>query len=377
MKSAPAANPTKVRFVDLVEQARSLEPQLTDAVSAVFGRGDYILGESVKLFEEEFAAYCGAAFAIGVDSGFSALELALRAAGVGPGDQVITQANTFIATVGAVIAVGAEPVLVDCDETGAVESERMAAAFSSRTRAAIPVHLFGRAANLADLAAAAQARGIALIEDACQAHGARVDGARVGTTGIAAAFSFYPAKNLGAAGDAGIMITDSAKIDETTRSLRNIGQRVRYMHMDGPPLNRRMDTIQAAVLRVKLPKLDGWNSARQERAGLYRSLLVDLPLRLPESGAPGSHVYHLFVVETPRRDDLQKHLREHGIETGIHYPIPLHLQPCLAEMGHSAGDFPHAERLAAESLSLPMYPELPLEQVEYVAAKVREFFARS
>jgi dTDP-4-amino-4,6-dideoxygalactose transaminase len=310
---------------------------------------------------------------VGVDSGLSALELALRAAGVGPGDEVITQANTFIATVGAILAVGARPVLTDCDPHGAIDTGAVKAAITSRTRAIMPVHLFGRIADIQAIVAAGEHAGVPVIEDACQAHGATLGGRRAGSFGQAAAFSFYPAKNLGAFGDGGILVTDSTPTAEAARALRNYGQRKKYEHV-ALPMNHRLDTIQAAVLRVKLPHLDSWNARRQYLAEAYREHLGGLPVELPGPSRDGSHVYHLFVLETDRRDQLRAYLSEEGIETGIHYPIPLHQQPVLQGLGYKAGAFPNAERLAERSLSLPMYPELPLGQLERVATTIRRFF---
>jgi dTDP-4-amino-4,6-dideoxygalactose transaminase len=365
-----------VSFVDLRAQTRQLEPQLRSAVDRVLARGDFVLGEDLERFEAEFAAYCGVAYAVGVDSGFSALELALRAAGIGAGHEVITQANTFIATVSAILAVGARPVLTDCDAAGAMDPAAVEAALSTRTRAVIPVHLFGRIADIDTIGAIAARHAVALIEDACQAHGASWHGRRAGAFGLAAGFSFYPAKNLGAFGDGGMLVTDSADIAQTVRMVRHYGQRVKYEH-EVTPLNRRLDTLQAAILRVKLPHLDGWNAWRQRLADIYRDRLDGLPVVVPPREEPGRHVYHLFVIEleASQRDRLRATLAADGIETGIHYPIPLHRQPALRHLGYSWHAFPRAARLAAGSLSLPMYPELPLADVERVCRTIRRYFA--
>jgi dTDP-4-amino-4,6-dideoxygalactose transaminase len=361
-----------VPFVDLRSQIEALEPALTTAIAAVVSHADFVLGEDVGRFEAEFAAYCGVAHAVGVDSGFSALELALRAAGVGPGDEVITQANTFIATVGAILAVGARPVLTDCDRDGAMDPEAVAAAISARTRAIIPVHLFGRVADIEPILSLAQNRRIVVIEDACQAHGAVWRGQRAGSFGLAGAFSFYPAKNLGAFGDGGMVVTHSDAMSDSIRILRHYGQRAKYEHLV-TPLNRRLDTIQAAVLRVKLPYLDRWNAYRERLADAYRERLAGLPLDLPRTEEDGRHVYHLFVIGVENRDALRAALASDGIETGIHYPIPLHRQPALRSLGYRNGAFPQTERLAARSLSLPMYPELPLDHVDRVATSIRRW----
>ena len=360
-----------VRFVDLQAQIRSLQPAIDNAIQAVIDRGDFILGKDVDLFEQEFAAYCGVPHAVGVDSGLSALELALRALHVGPGDEVITQANTFIASVGAILAVGANPVLVDCDENGAIPPSAVRAALTPRTRAIMPVHLFGRICDIEPIVALAEHAGIPVVEDACQAHGARLHDRRAGSFGVAAAFSFYPAKNLGAFGDGGMLVTSSPEIVETVRQLRNYGQRSKYQHVT-LPLNHRLDTVQAAVLRVKLPHLDEWNSRREYLAEAYREHLEGLPLRTAPADFPGRHVYHLFVVESEQRDALRDALTAHGIETGIHYPTPLHLQAALRDLGYKRGVFPNAEELAARSLSLPMYPEMEVDQLERVAGAIRD-----
>jgi len=358
---------TRIPFVDLTAQTASLEPALTQAIQAVIARGDFILGADVEAFEREFAAYCGVAYAVGVDSGLSALDLALRAIRVGPGDEVITHANTFIATVGAVLTVGAKPVLVDCDRDGAVDVEAVAAAITSRTRAIMPVHLFGRLGDIDGILTLADKTGIPVIEDACQAHGAMFGGKRAGSFGLAAAFSFYPAKNLGAFGDGGMLVTNSTEVAQTVRALRNYGQKAKYEHV-AAPLNHRLDTIQAAVLRVKLPHLDGWNARRRYLADAYREHLAPVSLRLPANDAEElRHVYHLFVVESPQRDAVRARLAQHGVDTGIHYPVPLHLQRALKSLGYASGAFPNAERLARQSLSLPMYPEMPLEHIERIA----------
>jgi dTDP-4-amino-4,6-dideoxygalactose transaminase len=361
-----------VAFVDLRVQTRALQPALTAAIEAVLGRGDFVLGEDVARFERDFAAYCGVDHAVGVDSGLSALELALRAAGIGPGDEVITQANTFIATVSAIQSVGAHPVLADCDPQGAVDPAAVAACISPRTAAIIPVHLFGRIGDMEALLSLASDHGLVVIEDACQAHGAVWQGRRAGSFGLAAAFSFYPAKNLGAFGDGGMLVTSSPDLADKARLLRNYGQRVKYEH-EATPLNRRLDTLQAAVLRVKLPHLDTWNDGRRQLADRYRERLADLPIDLPPAEDGRRHVYHLFVIGVDGRDQLRIALAAAGIETGIHYPIPLHRQPVLATLGYGVGSFPQTERLAARSFSLPMYPELPPDHLEYVAASIRHW----
>ena len=364
----------------MAAQTQALQPAISNAINAVLQRGDFILGADVANFEREFADYCGVRDAVGTDSGLSALELALRAAGIGPGDEVITQANTFIATVGAILAVGATPVLVDCDANGVIVPEQVAAAITPRTKAIMPVHLFGWICDMDAINAIAKKAGVVVIEDACQAHGAVWKGRRAGSFGISAAFSFYPAKNLGAYGDAGMLVTQSSEVADRVRTLRNYGSRAKYEHID-LPLNRRLDTLQAAVLRVKLPHLDTWNARRQFLADAYREHLADLPVGLPPPAESGRHIYHLFVITAEDRDALRADLNEQGIETGIHYPIPVHRQPVMKAMFPSASAggedrslFPQAEQLAAHSLSLPMYPELPLEHLERVADAIRRHY---
>jgi len=358
-----------VKFVDLQAQISSLQPALGQAIQEVLDRGDFILGEAVSAFEAEWARFCGVKHAVGVDSGLSALELALRASQIGDGDEVITQANTFIATVGAIMAVGARPVLVDCDEEGQLDHALVERAITKRTKAILPVHLYGKIGDIERLLELAGTAGVRVIEDACQAHGAIYGGRRAGSFGWAAAFSFYPAKNLGAFGDGGMLVTNDDDVAKTVRTLRNYGSKAKYEHV-ALPLNHRLDTIQAAVLRVKLPHLDGWNARRQYLADAYREHLFGGPVGLPSSTQEGRHVYHLFVVQVAQRDALRATLSAQGIETGIHYPIPLHAQPVLRGLGYHLGAFPNAERLAAHSLSLPMYPEMPLPHVERVAEAI-------
>jgi dTDP-4-amino-4,6-dideoxygalactose transaminase len=359
-----------VKFVDLQAQIRTLQPALDQAVAEVLGRGDFILGKAVGDFESEWAAYCGVKHAVGLDSGLSALELALRAVGVGSGDEVITQANTFIATAGAIMAVGARPVLVDCDADGQLDVSAVERAITSRTRAIMPVHLYGRICDVDRVLELAGRTRIPVIEDACQAHGAIYRGRRAGSFGLAAAFSFYPAKNLGAFGDGGMLVTNDDEVAATVRTMRNYGSKAKYEHV-ALPLNHRLDTIQAALLRVKLPHLDAWNARRQYLADAYREHLAGGPVGLPRGAEEGRHVYHLFVVQTPHRDWLRAALATDGIETGIHYPIPLHAQPVLKTLDYRPGAFPNAERLAAQSLSLPMYPEMPVADLERVVAAIR------
>jgi len=362
-----------VPFVDLRAQYMSLASEVQQAISAVLERGDFILGKEISLFEEEFAAYCGVKHAIGVDSGTSALELALRAYGIGPGDEVITAANTFIATAFAVSYTGATPVLVDVDpQTYTIDVSLLENAITDRTRAIIPVYLYGHPADMNPILEIAQQYGLVVIEDACQAHGAKYKGKRVGSLGHAAAFSFYPAKNLGAYGDGGMVVTNDERVAESLRMLRNYGQREKYHHVLRG-YNHRLDTLQAALLRVKLKHLDAWNAARRQRAQLYGELLAHSSVILPMEADYAEHVYHLYVIRIEDRDELRSHLHDKDIATGIHYPIPIHLQPAYRDLGYEKGSFPVTEEYAEQILSLPMYAELTPGSIEYVADAIREY----
>jgi dTDP-4-amino-4,6-dideoxygalactose transaminase len=362
----------RLPLVDLSRQYDSLKDEIDRALLQAAASTDYVLGEEVDRFEEEFAAYCGTRHCVGLASGTAAVQLALEALGVSEGDEVIAPANSFIASVVPVLRLGATPVLVDCDEaTATLDVEQVSAAVTSRTRAVLAVHLYGQPADVDPLLEICAEHGLDLVEDACQAHGARYRGRRVGGLGRVATFSFYPAKNLGALGDAGAVTTDDADLAERIRLLRDHGQSRRYEHVV-PGWNERLDTIQAAVLRVKLRRLDGWNELRRAHAQAYERLLEGSDVVTPEAAEWAEHVWHLYVVRTPLRDGLRAALAEQGIATGLHYPVPLHLQPALARLGHGAGDFPRAEAWADELLSLPMFPELAGTEVEQVARAVAE-----
>jgi dTDP-4-amino-4,6-dideoxygalactose transaminase len=362
-----------VPFVDLQAQYQSIGPEIDRAVQDSLRRADFILGHEVSEFEDEFAAYCEASHAVGVDSGTSALELALRACGIGEGDEVITAANTFIATALAISYVGARPVLVDVDpRTCNIDPRLIESAITARTRAIMPVHLYGQPADMDPIMDIARRHDLVVIEDACQAHGARYKGRRAGSTGHAAAFSFYPAKNLGAAGDGGMVVTSDPRIAESVRLLRNYGSREKYHH-DLRGFNRRLDTLHAAILRVKLRYLDQWNQARRTHAALYSRLLADIEaVVLPAQIADAESVFHLYVVQVDKRDDLMQALHHRGVSTGIHYPVPIHLQPAYRDLGYGPGDFPITEGMAERIVSLPMYPELEHEMIEYVCRSLVE-----
>ncbi|HEX5501389.1 MAG TPA: DegT/DnrJ/EryC1/StrS family aminotransferase [Thermomicrobiales bacterium] len=363
-----------VPFVDLKAQHAALAGEIEPRLREIMANAQFILGPDVGRFEEEFAAYCGAGHAVGLDNGTSALELALRAFGVGPGDEVITVANSFIVSASVVSFVGATPVLVDCGaEDYLIDVDAIERAITPRTKAIIPVHLYGQVADMARIMALAERRGLFVLEDACQAHGATYEGRRAGGLGHAAAFSFYPSKNLGAYGDAGALTTDDARVAERVRMLRDYGQRSKYDHQF-LAYNRRLDTMQAAVLRAKLPHLDDWNAARRAHAARYRAQLADTGVVTPaEVREPGGHVYHLFVVLHPDRDGIQRALTERGVQSGRHYPIPIHRQQAFAFLDLEEGRFPNAERVAREGVTLPMYPELTEEQIDYVCDTIRDY----
>jgi dTDP-4-amino-4,6-dideoxygalactose transaminase len=363
-----------VPFIDLPAQYGALEAEIEAEALRVLRGTEYILGNDVAIFEQEFATYCDVKHAVGVDSGTSALELALRVLEIGPGDEVITAANTFVATALAISYTGATPVLVDVDpRTYTLDVLRLEAAITDRTRAIIPVHLYGQPADMDAIMALAFRRGLAVIEDACQAHGARYKGRRTGSIGHVAAFSFYPAKNLGALGDGGMVVTNDDRIADALRLLRNYGQREKYHHLV-PGFNKRLDTLQAAVLRVKLRHLDRWNAARRRHADLYQRLLGEA-VATPAVADYAEHIWHLYVIHVAERDALRAHLAEHGIATGIHYPVPVHLQPAYASLGYRRGAFPVTEQSASQCLSLPMYPELTPALIERVAAAIAAFAA--
>src|SRR6266576_519866 len=365
----------QVPFLDLGAQYRTIEGEIGEATSRVIQQSDFILGREVGVFEEEFAAYCEAKYAVGVDSGTSALELALRAYDIGPGDEVITAANTFIASALAISHAGAKPVLVDVDPyTYTIDVAGIAKAITARTKAILPVHLYGHPAHMDPILQLAEKRGLIVIEDACQAHGARYKGRRAGSLGHAAAFSFYPGKNLGAYGDGGMVVTNDADIAKRLEMLRNYGQKEKYHHLS-QGFNRRLDTLQAAVLRVKLKYLEKWNAARRWQAELYHRLLAGTELVLPSEAAGAQSVWHLYVIRTEHRDALKEHLLSRGIAAGIHYPVPIHLQPAYQNLGYKRGDFPVTEQYAQRILSLPMYAELTRELIDCVAKSILTFLS--
>ena len=364
----------QIPLVDLKAQYRSIRPQMDAAIQRVLDNTSFILGHEVAEFEEAFANYVGAAGAAGVASGTAALHLALLACGVGSGDEVITTAHTFVATAEAILHTGARPVFVDIDPLAYnLDPNRVEDAVTSRTRAIIPVHLYGQPAEMASLLDIAQRHNLWLVEDAAQAHGAKYHGQRCGSMGHLACFSFYPGKNLGAYGDAGAVAGNEPGLLAKVRKLRNHARTTKYEH-DEIGYGERLDALQAAVLGVKLSYLEEWTEARRHNARLYTELLADTEVTTPYEAPDVRHVYHLYVVRTPNRDALLAHLKAQGVGAGIHYPLPLHQQPAFLNLGYADVVLPETERAAAEVLSLPMYPELAEEQISYVVEQIKEFF---
>lgn len=367
----------KVPFVDLQGQYLRLRDEVLAAVDQVFSQSAFILGDEVVQFEKEFASFCGSKESVGVATGCDALLWALKACNIGPGDEVITAANSYIATALAITFSGARPVLVDClPDSYEINPSAARAAITSRTKAIIPVHLYGQAADMDAVMQVADAHGLTIIEDAAQAHGATYKGRPCGTFGRAGCFSFYPGKNLGAYGDGGAVTTDDPAIAQSVRMLRNYGQSKKYHHeMAG--WNSRLDTVQAAILRIKLRHLNTWNEARRRHAVRYAEQLADLPLVLPAEMPGNRHIYHLYVIQLDQREAFMDYLVRHGVQCGIHYPIPIHLQAAYRDLGYKVGDLPVTERLAPRLVSLPMFPEMTPEQVDYTCAQIRAFFGSS
>lgn len=362
-----------IPFLDLAETYNELKPQLDDAVMRVLGSGQYILGNEVALFEEEWAAYCGAQFAVGVANGLDAIILALRALDVGPGDEVIVPSNTYIATWLAVSAVGAVPVPAEPDPlTHNIDGSRLEAAITKATKAIIPVHLYGQPADMEPILQVAQAHGLAVIEDAAQAHGATYRDRKIGAHGDIVCWSFYPGKNLGAMGDGGAITTDRADLADNIRMLRNYGSKVKYIN-EVKGQNSRLDPIQAAILRVKLGVLDDWTDRRRRVAAYYGEALAGTSLILPHVPNGCEPVWHLYVVRTQDRAGLQERLKADGVDSLIHYPVPPHKQMAYADAGWAPGSLPIAEELADQVLSLPMGPHLAREDMVRVAEAVRRY----
>lgn len=366
-----------VPLVDLKKQYQSIKKPAKTAILEILAEGNFILGKQVGEFEKAYASYLGVKYCIGVSSGSAALRLGLRALGVGPGDEVITQANTFISTVLPILELGATPRLVDIDSaTYQIDPRAIEKAITKKTKVILPVHLYGIPTPMDKILKIAKKHKLIILEDACQAHGSSFKGKKCGTFGDLSVFSFYPGKNLGAAGDGGAVVTNNLSLDKKLRAMRNIGQFEKYKH-DIFGYNSRLDTIHAAVLSIKLKHLEGWNQGRRKIASLYNKLLSDLPVVLPAQLDDRYLTnYHLFVIRTKKRDDLLKYLHENGIYAGIHYPIPVHLQKAVKSMlGYKKGDFPIAEKIAKEILSLPIFPELTKREVKDICLIIRKFFS--
>ncbi len=361
-----------IPFLDLKAQYRQLKPEIDEAIARTVESAQFVLGPNVAAFEDCFAAYCGVAHCKAVNTGTSALHLALLAAGVGPGDEVITVSMTFVATAAAVLYTGAKPVFIDVDPVfWTMNPGLIEAAITPRTKAILPVHLHGLVADMDPIMAIARRHGLAVIEDAAQAHGAEYKGRRAGSIGNLGCFSFYPGKNLGAYGEGGAVVTNMPELAHKVSLLRDWGQDAKYNHVVAG-YNYRMDAIQGAVLNVKMNHIERWTDARRSVAAQYDRLLAPLPYERPRPPASCRHVYHVYAVRVPRRDQALKALQGSGIGVGIHYPIPVHLQKGYAHLGYRRGDLPVTEQLADEFLSLPIYPELASEQVTEVVAQLKE-----
>jgi dTDP-4-amino-4,6-dideoxygalactose transaminase len=362
-----------IPFVDLKVQYHSIKPEIDQAVLSVLESTQFVLGSEVAAFEKDFAAYCQREIALGVNSGTSALHLALLTAGIGPGDEVITIPFTFVATVAAIYYSGAKPVFVDIHpESFTMDPDEIEAAITPRTRAIIPVHLYGQMADMDPILAIAKKHNLVVIEDAAQAHGAEYKGHRAGSLGDMGCYSFYPGKNLGAYGEGGAVVTNNAEYARKIKMLRDWGAEKKYQHvLKG--YNYRMEGIQGAILRVKLGHLEDWTKKRRENALIYKEELKDSKVILPKEMVYTRHVYHVFAIRSTRRDALQQSLTDKGIQTGIHYPIPVHLLPAYEDLGYKKGDFPHSEKAADEVLSLPMFAELSRDSIKEVALAIKEF----
>lgn len=359
-----------IPFVDLKAQYAGIKDEVNAAILNILETCQFTLGSEVAAFEEEFATYSQAQYGIGVNTGTSALHLALLAAGIGPGDEVITVPFTFVATVAAIYYTGATPVFVDINpRTFTIDVKAIEGAITERTKAIMPVHLYGHPADMDPILDIAKQHGLVVIEDAAQAHGAEYKGRRVGSIGDMGCFSFYPGKNLGAYGEGGMVVTNNTEYTRTIRMLRDWGAEQKYQHvLKG--YNFRLEGIQGAVLRVKLRHLETWTEARRAAAAYYNELLSDSEVLTPEAMPYARHVYHIYAIRTPQRSEWQQALQAKGIQTGIHYPIPVHLLPAYADLGYSKGDFPHSEQAAEEVLSLPMFAELSRAQCEEVSEAV-------
>lgn len=367
-------NRSEIPLVDLKRQYHSIAGDVNGKVHDVMESGWFVLGNNVDAFEKEFAAYCGVRHAVGVGSGTAALALALKALGIMRDDEVLTVPNTFIATAYAISYAAAKPSFVDIDAaTHNMRTSEIERSITKKTRALLPVHLYGYPAEMPSILELAKRRDLPIVEDACQSHGSEYEGRKVGSFGDCACFSFFPSKNLGCYGDGGMVVTNSPEIAEKLRLLRNCGEKQKYHHSI-VGYNSRLDEIQAAVLRVKLRHLDEWNEKRRRHARLYNDLLSGvLGISTPSEGSNAKHVYHLYVIRTRFRDELRSWLKRSSIVTGIHYPIPIHLQEPYKHLALNIGEFPVAERMANEIISLPMFPELTEDEIIYVCESIKEF----
>lgn len=364
----------KVNFVDLKRQYHTIKKEIDSAIKQVIENSHFILGQDVESLENEFAKLVGTKYAVSVGSGLSALELGMKALGIGTGDEVLVPVNSYIASASAVSLAGATPVLVDClEDTFNIDIVKAEKAITKKTKAIMPVHLYGQVADMENVLKLARKYKLKVIEDACQAHGASFKKKMAGSFGDFAAFSFYPGKNLGAYGDGGLVTTNSKGLVDKIKMLRNYGQKEKYKHylLGG---NSRLDNLQAAVLLVKLKKLKEWNAKRLENARLYNQLLDGLPPVTPKIFPEFNHIFHLYVVRVNNRDKLSEYLSKAGIATQMHYPIPIHLQPAYKPLGYKKGEFPIAEKLSSEILSLPMFPELKKNEIKYICKKIKDFY---
>jgi dTDP-4-amino-4,6-dideoxygalactose transaminase len=363
-----------IPLVDLKKQYAPLKTQIMAGIENVFEGMQLFLGENVRALEHEFANYCGAAHGIGISDGTAALHIILRAMGIGAGDEVITISHTFIATIEAIVLTGAKPVFVDIDpKTYLMDVSKVEAKITPQTRAILPVHLYGQTADMEPILDIARHHNLKVIEDTCQAHGASYRGKRSGNLGDAAAFSFYYSKNLGGYGEGGFITTNDDELATKIRMIRDHGSERRYYH-DLIGLNGRLDEVQAVILRTKLPHLEEWNNLRRQHAIQYCTLLKNTPIVTPVESSDNRHIYHLFVISAPKRDELQTHLKSRGIASGIHYPVPVHQQASMSYLGYKAGDLPVTEYVVGEILSLPMYAELSEAEIETVSQAINEFY---
>ncbi len=372
----------KVKFLDLTRLHKSIEAELQSAMNRVLASGKFLQGEELQKFEEEFASFCRARYCVGCDSGTAALHIALLALGIGAGDEIITVSHTFIATAEVIVHTGARPVFVDIEpETFLIDADKIIEKITPRTRAIIVVHLYGQPVDMERVASVARRHNLWIIEDAAQAVGAEYNGKMVGILGDVACFSFFPGKNLGALGDAGAIVTDNPRIAELSSMLINHGRKEKFIHQL-PGYNYRLDELQAALLRVKLPYVTGWNERRRNAVSLYRKFLENHPdvsevIKFPGEYPQAKSVYHLLVIRAKQRDELRKFLSLNGIETGLHYPIPLHLQPAFQNLGYKEGDLPVTEEIVQEIISLPLDPLMTETEIEYVCKKIKEFYKTS